>query len=101
LLRNFLSNGFSEEFLMRSMMLSHLRAFVSKDWAVVGQAILFGLFHLDLFTKVDSWALEIARVIAMNAPMGFFLALIALRARSVVLPGLIHTTLDTMISMIG
>jgi membrane protease YdiL (CAAX protease family) len=96
LVHNFLSNGFSEEFLMRGMVLSHLRAFMSKDWAVVVQAILFGLFHVDLFGKADSLGLEVARDIAMNAPTGFFLALIALRARSVVLPGLIHTTLDTM-----
>jgi membrane protease YdiL (CAAX protease family) len=40
--------------------------------------------------------MEIAGDVAMNAPIGFFLALIALRARSVLLPGLIHTTLDSM-----
>ncbi len=102
LTHNFLSNGFSEEFLMRGMTLSHLRAFVSKDWAVVVQALLFGLLHLDIFGPHDvNWLLETAAVVAMNAPIGYFLALIALRARSVVLPGLIHTTLDTMNNLIG
>lgn len=101
LLRNFLSNGFSEEFLMRGMTLSHLRALMSKEWAVAIQAVLFGLFHLNLFQKPESWPLECARVIAMNAPIGYFLALVALRARSVLLPGIIHATLDTMGNFIG
>jgi membrane protease YdiL (CAAX protease family) len=100
LAHNFLSNGFSEEFLMRAMTLSHLRAFVPKEWAVVIQAILFGLFHLAPLGRRDvNWFLETAADIAMNAPVGFFLALIALRARSVLLPGLIHTSLDTIIDV--
>lgn len=98
LARNFLSNGFSEEFLMRGVTLSHLRAFLSKEWAVVLQAVLFGLLHLGgtIGDEHGKWTLAIANVVALNAPMGYFLALIALRARSVVLPGLIHMTLDTM-----
>jgi len=100
LAHNFLSNGFSEEFLMRGMTLSHLRAFVPKEWAVVGQAILFGLFHMAPLGRHDvNWFLEAAADIAMNAPIGFFLALIALRARSVLLPALIHTSLDTIIDV--
>jgi membrane protease YdiL (CAAX protease family) len=100
LAHNFLSNGFSEEFLMRGLTLSHLRAFVPKEWAVVVQAILFGLFHMaPLGRHGVNWFLEGAADVAMNAPVGFFLALIALRARSVLLPGLIHTSLDTIIDV--
>ena len=91
--RNFLSNGISEEFLMRGMTMSHLRAFFSKDWAVALQALLFGTLH---FQTGGNALLTLAGVIALNAPVGFFLGLIALRARSVVLTGLIHTTLDTL-----
>jgi membrane protease YdiL (CAAX protease family) len=101
LAHNFLSNGFSEEFMMRGMVLSHLRAFLSKEWSLVVQAVLFGLFHINVFRTPDNWWLECARNVAMNAPMGYFLALIALRARSILLPGLIHTTLDTMDNLIG
>jgi membrane protease YdiL (CAAX protease family) len=93
LARNFLSNGISEEFIMRGMTMSHLRAFFSKDWAVVLQALLFGALH---FENGGNGLLTLAEVIALNAPTGVFLGLIALRARSVVLTGLIHTTLDTM-----
>ena len=100
LAHNFLSNGFSEEFLMRGITLSHLRAFVPKEWAVVGQAILFGLFHMaPLGRHGVNWFLEGAADVAMNAPIGFFLALIALRARSILLPGLIHTSLDTIVDV--
>ena len=102
LVHNFLSNGFSEEFLMRGITMSHLRAFLPKDWALAGQALLFGLFHLGGFgDHVTNWFVETSAVIAMNAPIGFFLGLIALRARSVLLPGLIHTTLDTMNNVLG
>jgi membrane protease YdiL (CAAX protease family) len=93
--RNFLSNGFSEEFLMRGMLFSHLRAFMSKEWGLVTQALLFGLFHFDAGER-HGWALEGAAVIAMNAPIGYFLGLMALRARSVVFTGLIHATMDMM-----
>lgn len=98
LVRNFLSNGFSEEFLMRGMTMSHLRAFFTKDWGLVLQAILFGLLHLGgtLGEQHGNWVMALANVIALNAPTGFFLGLIALRARSVILPGLIHMTLDTL-----
>lgn len=101
LAHNFLSNGFSEEFLTRGMVFSHLRAFLSKDWSLVAQAVLFGLLHVNVFRTPDNWWLECARNVAMNAPIGYFLALIALRARSILLPGLIHTTLDTMDNLIG
>jgi len=98
LVRNFLSNGFSEEFLMRGVTLSHMRAFFTKDWALVLQALLFGLLHLGgtISGLHANLLLALANVIALNAPTGFFLGLIALRARSIVLPGLIHMTLDTM-----
>ena len=98
LVRNFLSNGFSEEFLFRGMVMSHLRAFFTKDWGVVLQALLFGLFHLGgtIGEQHGNVLMALANVIALNAPVGFFLGLIALRARSVALPGLIHMTLDTM-----
>jgi len=55
--------------------------------------LLFGVLH---FQTGGNALLTLADVIALNAPMGFFLGLIALRARSVVLTGLIHTTLDTL-----
>jgi membrane protease YdiL (CAAX protease family) len=93
LARNFLSNGISEEFIMRGMTMSHLRGFFSNEWAVTLQALLFGALH---FETGGNGLLTLAEVIALNAPTGLFLGLIALRARSVVLTGLIHTTLDTM-----
>jgi membrane protease YdiL (CAAX protease family) len=37
----------------------------------------------------------LANVIALNAPMGYVMALIALRTRSLALPVVIHVALDT------
>lgn len=98
---NFLSNGFSEEFLLRGITLSHLRAFLSSKSALVVQAIIFALLHLSGFNRPSNWALEAARVIAMTAPTGYFFGLLALRTRSVFLPGIIHTTYDTMNDLLG
>lgn len=98
LVRNFLSNGFSEEFLVLGMAMSHLRTFFTKERALALQALLFGLLHLGgtVGDEHGNLIMALANVIALNAPTGFFLGLIALRARSIMLPGLIHTTLDTM-----
>jgi membrane protease YdiL (CAAX protease family) len=102
LVRNFLSNGFSEEFLVRGMAMSHLRALFSKEWGLALQALLFGLLHLGgtVGEEHGNVIVALANVFALNSPTGFFLGLIALRARSIVLPGLIHTTLDTMRNLV-
>jgi membrane protease YdiL (CAAX protease family) len=101
LAHNLLSNGLSEEFLTRGMVFSHLRAFIPKEWAIVTQAVLFGLLHINPFQHPDNWWLECARNVLSNAPMGFFLCLIALRMRSIVGAGLVHASLDTMNNFIG
>jgi membrane protease YdiL (CAAX protease family) len=83
---------------MRGTLLSHLRAFLSKDWSLAVQPIIFGLLHYD-GTAGDlrgNVLVAAADVIALNAPTGYFVGSIALRARSIVLPGLIHMSLDLM-----
>jgi membrane protease YdiL (CAAX protease family) len=96
LVRNFLSSGFSEEFEMRGLALSHLRAFLPAEWAVFAQAMLFALFHVASSLDEPGALLLPAYLIATSAIQGYILGLIALRTRSLFLPVLIHTSLGMM-----
>lgn len=98
LVHNLFSNGFSEEFLARGMFLSQLRAYVTREWALVGQAILFSLPHLGgtIPEEHGRVVLILANVIALNGPIAISLGIMALRSRSLVLPSLVHISLDTM-----
>ncbi len=96
LVHNLLSNGFTEEFSCRGLILSHLRAFVRTDWAVLAQALLFALFHLASSMHDEPTTLGIlANIIALNMPMGIVFGMMALRTRSIALPAVLHTVLDT------
>ncbi|MHB8147363.1 MAG: CPBP family glutamic-type intramembrane protease, partial [Vulcanimicrobiaceae bacterium] len=45
IVHSLLGNGFSEEFLMRGMTLSHLRAFMRTGWALFVQAVIYAVLH--------------------------------------------------------
>lgn len=96
---NFLSNGFSEEFFTRGMVFSHARAFLRKDWALFAQAMIFSLLHFGVTLGPEEHGnviMAIANVISENTPMAIVMGLMALRTRSLLLPALVHTSLDTM-----
>ena len=96
LLRNILSNGFSEEFLFRGLWLAHARAFLRTDWALSIQALGFAFLHLGTSLHDERTGLGIvANIVALNAPLGYVLGIIALRTKSLWLPIAIHTAYDT------
>jgi membrane protease YdiL (CAAX protease family) len=96
LMHNVLGNGFSEEFSLRGLIMSHLRAYLRTDWALLTQASLFALLHVASSLHDEPTALGIvANVIALNLPMGIVMGLMALRTRSIALPAVLHTVLDT------
>lgn len=102
LLHNVLGNGFSEEFSLRGLIMSHLRAYLRTDWALFTQALLFALLHLASSLHDEPTALGIvANVIALNLPMGIVMGLMALRTRSIALPAVLHTVLDTQRNVFG
>jgi membrane protease YdiL (CAAX protease family) len=92
LVHNLLSNGLSEEFLCRGMMLSHLRAFFKTDWALLIQALLFALMHFQINGSEEETdpLRSLAEDIALNLPLGLAFGYLALRSRSLVLPTLLH-----------
>ena len=99
---NLLSNGFSEEFFARVVLLSQLRGGLRNDASLVTQAMLFALIHFGGSLSDDpSRLVVLALSIALNAPMGLTLGIMALRSRSVALPTFVHVSLDTMGSLLG
>ena len=102
LVHNVLSNGFSEEFVVRGVIFSHLRALLTDRWALVAQALLFALPHLGDTIPEEHFngLLAIANVVGLNAPIGLALGFMALRSRSLVLPTVVHVSLDTMARLV-
>jgi hypothetical protein len=96
LVHNLLSNGFSEEFQTKGLVLSHLRAFMGTGWALVVMALLVALLHsADAVHDERNMLGVLANGIALNVPMNYFLGRAALRTRSLCLPVIVHLTLDT------
>jgi membrane protease YdiL (CAAX protease family) len=102
LVHNFLSNGFSEEFVVRGVIFSHLRALLTDRWALVAQAFLFALPHIGDTIPEEHFngLLVVANIVGLNAPIGLALGFIALRSRSLVMPTIVHISLDTMARLV-
>jgi membrane protease YdiL (CAAX protease family) len=89
---NFLSNGFSEEFQCRGMVLSHLRAIIPTGWAIVMQAFVFSLLHFHpngAEERADVLS-SMAGDIVLNLPVALAFGYLALRSRSLALPTALH-----------
>jgi membrane protease YdiL (CAAX protease family) len=96
LLHNLLSNGFSEEFQTKGLVLSHLRAWMRTEWALVVMALLVALLHsADAIHDEPNLIGILANGIALNVPMNYLLGRAALRTRSLFLPVMVHLTFDT------
>ena len=96
LVHNFLSNGFSEEFQTKGLVLSHLRGFMQTEWALGVMVILVALLHsADAIHDERTVIGILANGIALNVPMNYFLGRAALRTRSLFLPVAVHLALDT------
>ena len=96
LAHNLLSNGFSEEFQSKGLVLSHLRGLVATEWALVVMSLLVALLHsADAVHDEPGVIGVLANGIALNVPMNYFLGRAALRTRSLFLPTAVHLALDT------
>lgn len=97
-LHSFLSNGFPEEVQCRGIFLPPLRAVLPLNWALLVQALLFGLFHLGggIAEEGGNYLLAITGSIALNFPIGVALGIVAVRTGSLLLPIAIHVSLHVM-----
>jgi len=98
LFRNFLSNGFSEEFLFRGLLFTRLRALLNDDLAAFLQALLFGVWHLgaDYSEAHANWLFTVATMISSQAVFGYAMAWLMLRTRNIALPTLFHLGYDSL-----
>lgn len=66
------------------------------------QALLLALLHMGgTVSEERSAVLIIANTVALNAPIGFTLGVMALHGRSLLLPTVIHVSLDMVSRLVG
>lgn len=99
LLNNSLQNGFFEEFLFRGALQTRLRKLASPGWAVVLQALVFGLWHLGLgYSATGSGALlpALLSTIVIQSVLGLGFGLIFERTRNLAASSVVHVLLNSM-----
>lgn len=89
---NLLSNGLTEEVMCRGVLLARLRTAAGTAWGVAIQGLLFGLVHVGgaIPEEHGDAVTAAAAAVALNAPMGVALGVIAVRTGSLALPTAIH-----------
>ncbi|MGC1760994.1 MAG: CPBP family intramembrane glutamic endopeptidase [Candidatus Cybelea sp.] len=99
LLRNALSNGFSEEFLFRGLLFTRLRAVLSGEVALVLQALVFGLWHFGYdFSSAPNHNVisALADMFASQVVIGYGLGWLMLKTGNIVLPSVFHLAIDSL-----
>ncbi|MBL8153816.1 MAG: CPBP family intramembrane metalloprotease [Anaerolineae bacterium] len=98
LISNALQNGFFEEFLFRGALQSRLRGWFSPAWALVIQALVFGLWHFGLgmsSTGGDPLAAA-ASTILYQGTMGLAFGVMFARTGSLIAGSISHVVLNSI-----
>jgi membrane protease YdiL (CAAX protease family) len=97
LCRNFFSNGFSEEFLMRGALMSRLANVCPPSWALFFQAAIFGAWHYgaNMHGANGNVAIAVASMAAHQMLFGYAMGFVTLRTRSIAVPSLFHMLFDS------
>lgn len=99
LLSNMVQNGFFEEFLFRGVLQTRLRCMLAPSWAVVIQALVFGVWHLGLgFSNTAGGSLlpAVAATLVNQAVLGLAFGIIFERTRNLLAPSVVHVLLNSM-----
>ena len=94
-----IQNGFVEEFLFRGVLQTRLRLLAGTGWALVLQALAFGVWHLGLgFANTGHAGLvpAIASTIVHQSLLGLALGVLFERTRNLVVPTVMHIALNTL-----
>lgn len=96
ILGNLLQNGFGEEFLFRGALQTRLGKFVSSEWALVLQALLFGLWHLQANLGMNDGNLfqALAACIVTQTMSGLAYGIVFLRTRNLLAPTVAHVMMN-------
>ena len=96
---HFMQNGFLEEFLFRGLLQTRLRLIAGPGWALVVQALLFGVWHLGSgYTNTDHAGLlsAIAITIVQQSLLGLAPGILFERTRNLLVPSVVHIALNSM-----
>lgn len=96
---NFMQNGFLEEFLFRGILQTRLRLLTGPGWAMVLQALVFGVWHLGVgYSNTGHTGLlpAIAITIAQQSLIGLALGILFECTRNLVVPSVVHIALNSM-----
>lgn len=93
-------NGPMEEFLFRGALQTRLRLLAGPGWALVGQALVFGVWHLGLgysnFGHPGGLVSALASTIVYQSVLGLAFGVLAERTGSLIAPSLFHVLYNTM-----
>ncbi|MFJ6003809.1 lysostaphin resistance A-like protein [Arthrobacter sp. NPDC092385] len=96
---NSMQNGFLEEFLFRGLLQTRLRLLAGPGWALVLQALVFGLWHLGAgYTNTGHAGLlpAIAVTIVQQSLLGLGLGILFERTRNLLAPSVVHIALNSL-----
>ena len=98
LIGNFFQNGFFEEFLFRGALQTRLRLFLTTPWALVIQALAFGLWHLRGNTAQFGGNVigGLAWCIVSQGVIGLAFGYVFHRTRNLVAPTVAHVMINVM-----
>jgi len=99
LLSHLLINGFGEEFLMRGALQTRLRALLGAQWAIVIQALIFGIWHFAAnygSLGITGVAAVAAFCIVRSATFGLAYGIIFQRTRSLAACSAIHVVTNSL-----
>lgn len=98
LIGNTFQNGFFEEFLFRGALYTRLRTVLPPAWALVGQALLFGLWHLNANMSMfdGDWVGALAWCVVSQAMIGLLLGILFQRTRSLIAPSVVHVLINAL-----
>lgn len=103
LIGNSLQNGFFEEFLFRGALQTRLNGLVTPAWALVAQALVFGVWHVHSNTLQfggDVLA-GLAACIVSQAIFGLCFGIVFNRTRNLLAPSVAHVMVNTLAQTIG
>jgi len=94
--RNVFANGASEEFLFRGALLSRIRLTIGDRWALLVQALVFGIWHFPTDLRVANGDVLVASclVVTVQAVFGYALGYLALRTNTIAIGAAFHAVAD-------
>ncbi|MBK9713042.1 MAG: CPBP family intramembrane metalloprotease [Kouleothrix sp.] len=98
LLSNAFQNGFFEEFLFRGALQTRLSALWDREWALVAQALVFGLWHLGADARLMDGDIVagLAATIVIQATMGLGFGLMFQRTRNLLASSAAHVAINSL-----